>query len=253
MVQRLSPTGAVRWQTTLPVGPVAYEGVVQMRADEDWKPRPKPAWTPQTWVCFADALTVSGDAVLVSFTEMPRSGIGLAYVLSLSDGSLRFTTKLGPIHEKVGCGDGGFLVGYQGYDAFETLHYSPGGDVAMQWPSHGYYVVRQDDVRVIEMENCLPSRMHLVRLRKDGSIEKGAWLDGSYTSRPHVRADGTLLFFRNSAMLLAKDLSIDDRLSIAETDDTVHSTPLVGNDVCVYFAYRQISQGTDSILVRVDG
>lgn len=56
------------------------------------------------------------------------------------------------------------------------------------WPSHGYYVVRGDDVRVIEMENQLPSKMHLVRLQNDGAVLKRAWLDGYYTSaalHPH--------------------------------------------------------------------
>ena len=131
-----------------------------MSADEGWKPRPMDPWSPETWFTTSRTLSFSGDAVLACFSEMPRSGIGFGYVVSLTDGALRFTTKIGPISEVAPLGGGAFSVGYQGYGAFETLRYDRDGHVREQWASHGYYLVG-DGIRVIELENTPPSKMHL--------------------------------------------------------------------------------------------
>jgi hypothetical protein len=241
--------GSMRWSCTLPVGDIAYRGVEEMRADEGWKPRPMDPWVPETWIVTSSKLAVSGDAVLACFSDMPQSGIGLGYVLSLADGEVRFTTQMGPISEFAPCDGGAFLVGYQGYGAFETLRYGPDGRVQARWPTHGYYVIRDDDVRVIELENTIPSKMHLVRLLPRGSLAKGAWPDGYYTSPPFLRGDGTLFFFRKGELLAARDLRIDERLAVCPPDDMVYSTAVVGDEQTIYFAYLQ---GGKTHVVRVN-
>jgi hypothetical protein len=211
ILERVNLDGTIRWSVALPVDTIGHKGVVQMSADEGWKPRPIDPWVPTTWFTTSRELAVSGDTVLVCFSETPRTGIGVGYVVSLTDGALRFTTETGPISQVAPLGEGAFLVGYQGYDAFETLHYDRGGLVLDRWSSHGYYVV-DDGVRVIELENVQPSKMHLVRLLPGGAVTKGEWLDGYYTSRPLLGADGTVYFFRTGAVLGASDLWIDERL-----------------------------------------
>ena len=248
---RVQDDGLVCWSAALPLENVAYQGVVQMRAEEGWKPRPIDAWTPETWLSTSRNLSVSGDAVLACFSEMPRSGIGFGYVVSLADGTLQFTTQKGPIHEFAPLDGGAFLVGFQGYGTFETLRYERDGRVQSRWASHGYYVLRNDEVRVIEMENTIPSKMHLVRLLPHGSVAKGAWLDGYYTSRPFQRDDGTLCFFRKGELLAARDLSIDNRIMLCAPDDMTYSTKIVGDEQGVCFAYVQ-SGKIGACLVRVD-
>ena len=169
-ITRVSKDGTVRWSTTLPVRSVAHEGVVEMGRDTGWKPRPADPWMPETWLSTSRRLTVSGDALLACFSEMPRSGIGFGYVLSLSDGAIRFTTQQGPISEVAALSGGDFLVGYQGYGAFETLHYGRDGRIEGRWATHGHYAVAGDDIRVIEMENVLPSKMHLARIVDGGTV-----------------------------------------------------------------------------------
>ncbi len=251
ILERVGSDGSVRWSTTLPIGSIAYEGLTEMRADEGWKIRPMKPWTPETWWSTSTRLEVSGDAVLACFSEMPRSGIGFGYVVSLTDGSLRFTTSKGPISKVAALGGGAFLVGYQGYGAFETLRYERDGRVHTRWASHGYYVVEGDDVRVIEMENVLPSKMRLVRLLAEGAVEKGARLKGYYTSEPYLQADGTLLFFRAGELLAARNLSIDDRLVLGSADASSFATPIVGGDGSVYFVFTPAG-GEGSRLVRVE-
>jgi hypothetical protein len=253
ILERVGSGGDVRWSTPLPVGVVADHGVVQMSADEGWKPRPVDAWTPRTWLSTSRTLDVSGDAVLACFSDMPVSGIGFGYVLSLDDGALRFTTKQGPIHATASLGGGAFLVGYQGYGAFETLRYERDGRTRTRWATHGHYVVASNDVRVIEMENVFPSKMHLARRTLGGEVIRGAWLDGYSTSLPCVHADGTVLFFRDGALQAARDLQIDDKLELCDSRDRIPSTQIVAGDQSAYFALGSApSSGDSARLVRVD-
>lgn len=253
VLERADLDGTSRWSATLPVGPIAYEGVVTMRADEGWTTRPMDAWVPETWFVTSPALTLSGDAVLACFTEMPRSGIGYGYVVSLADGALRFATKRGPVSNVAPLGGGAFLVGYQGYGAFETLRYERDGRVSQCWPSHGHYLVAPDDLRVIELENVLPSKMHLARLQPGGRVTKGDWLDGYYTSPPLHARDGTAYFFRKGAILAARGLSIDQRLTLIDRADHVFSTAVRGHERRTYVAYSRERPGQlGGCLVRVD-
>jgi hypothetical protein len=251
ILERVNSDGTVRWSVSLPVGSVGYEGVVQMSADQGWEPRPMDPWFPATWFATSQTLTVSGDAVLACFSDVPRSGIGFGYVVSLTDGALRFTTQTGPISEVAPTGGGAFLVGYQGYGAFETLHYDRDGRVLERWASHGYYLVG-DGVRVIELENTLPSKMHLVRLLPGGAVRKGEWLDGYYTSRPLLGADRMAYFFRKGAVLAARDLSIDERLVLTAPDDGLFSTAIAGGEQGFYLAYTQGAGRAGASLVRID-
>jgi hypothetical protein len=237
IVQRVDLSGSVRWSTTLPA---PQEQVLCLR--------------PRTWLSASDVLDVSGDAVFGCFSDMPASGIGLGYALSLTDGTLRFTTASGPIHSTAALGSGAFLVGYQGYGTFETQHYEPDGQVRTRWASQGHYVIAGGDIRVIELSNANPSAMHLARLLRDGSVVRGQWLDGYHTSPPSQSPDGIALFFRAGALLAARDLAIDDRLELCPCDAQTWSTPIASNGGSAYLALSE--RRSDSQLrrlVRIDG
>ena len=250
VLERVDHDGTIRWSVVLPVGSVGYKGVVQMRADKGWKPRPMNPWVPETWFSTSQRLTVSGDAVLVCFNDMPRSGIGFGYVVCLTDGALRFLTQRGPISKVAALGEGAFLVGYQGYGAFETLQYDRDGCVPERWSSHGYYVI-DESVRVIELENTIPSKMHLARLLPGGTVKKGDWLDGYYTSEPLLGSDGIVYFFRNGVVRAARGLVIVEQLALTAPDNMLVSTEVVGGERGFYLAYARIG-GRDGSLVRID-
>ena len=106
---------------------------------------------------------------------------------------------------------------------------------------------------MIELENSLPSEMHLVRLLPGGALAKGEWLDGYHTSPPYLSASGTAYFFRDGTLLSARGLMIDERLVLAAPDDCPHSAGIVGNERGLNFAYTQRSGGSaDASLVRID-
>jgi hypothetical protein len=172
-------------------------------------------------------------------------------VVSLADGDLRFTTQTGPISKVAPVGRGAFLIGYQGYGAFETLRYNQDGDVSERWATHGYYLVG-DGVRVIELENKLPSEMHLARLLPGGVVAKGDWLDGYYTSKPLLGAGGNAYFFRKGVVLAAQDLTICERLPLTAADDRLFSTEVVAGERGFYLAYAGAAERSGASLVRIN-
>jgi len=254
VLERITFDGQRTWSTTVPIGEVAFEGVVEMRADEGWITRPKKPWKPESWVSMLKNLRTSGDRLLAVYSEMPRSGIGVAYVLGLSDGVLYFVSKKGPAHEVAQLGDGAFLVGYQGYGAFETLQYDPTGRIKNRWSSYGYYLPEGRAIRVIEMKNVVPSQCHLTRLHPDGTVERGDLLEGYYTSRPYGCRDGNIVFFRNGGMHVAHDLHIVDSLVIDHSGLESFSSAAVSYDGhSIFCAYSRIGAERDRThLVRVD-
>ena len=121
-----------------------------MRADEGWRPRTVDPWTPTTWVSTSSALDVSGDAVLACFFEMPRSGIGKGYVLSLADGTLRFMTKVGPIQETRVLGSGAFLARYHG-GTCEAVRYERDGKAQTSAGNPLFFDVARDLLTRLEL------------------------------------------------------------------------------------------------------
>jgi hypothetical protein len=238
VLERVSMDGKVDWETALP------DPLTQV-----WS---RATWTPRTWLSTSRTLDVSGDAVLACFSDMPASGIGCGYVLSLTDGALRFTTQRGPLDATAALGGGAFLVGYQGYGVFETLRYGRDGFVQTRWASHGHYIPARDELRVIEMENVLPSQMHLARLLADGSVTRGARLDGYYTSPPCLRPDGTALFVRKGTLIAARDVAIDDRVELCAVDDRILSTQIAAAGESAYVALWGRADAVRPRLVRVD-
>jgi hypothetical protein len=61
---------------------------------------------------------------------------------------------------------------------------------------------------VIEMDNAAADRRHLVRWRRDGSIERGALLPGYYSTVPALRPDGTMVFARGHSIWAATPSSL---------------------------------------------
>lgn len=184
LIMRVDSRGAMRWATELRVPRVDELGLASAK-------RPNKRDIPQTWLVSSPALAVGKTSLLASFAEMPRTGIGLAYVLSLNDGSVQYTTRAGPISEVASLADDRFLVGFQGYGAFVTFCYAPDGSVENSWPTHGIYLTGRDDVRVIEMTNVRPSKARVGRLVANGTVEHGSSLTGYYTSRPLDIGDET--------------------------------------------------------------
>lgn len=235
VVRRYDNNGVMVWSTTLSFqNNLRYPG------------------KPRSWLAISPLL-ISGDSILATFGEMVGNGIGLGYVLSRSDGTLRYTTRRGPIHEVGALGEGAFLVGYQGYGEFETLRYDRDGNVADRWPSHGYYIVDDTGLRVIEMKNELPSRMRVAWLLPGGRVKKGSRLEGYYTSRPYVAHDGTVYVFRDGALLQIKGLQIATRRQIFAADDRSWYSNVVGNGDSL-FVIRNSGNVTcqESVLARVE-
>ena len=186
------------WSIRLPINKVAYQGCGYMGVDTNWEIRETPPWNPSTWLpCGEDQLLVSGNRILASFQEMPRTGIGCRYVLDAGTGELVWKSKSAPIANACALGDGRFLMGNQGYGAFQSALYEDGVLEMQSWPSHGHTVVVAGDYISVQMSNDLSVPQHVVRLEANGDVSRMSQrLPGYYTSKPVLLRDGNLYFWR---------------------------------------------------------
>ena len=201
-VYRLDHRGEVVWRAS--TAPPATIGghVSQMRRETGFQIEPMPPWRPQQWNMYVGELCVSGDRLVAQFAESPRSGIGICYGIDVATGGVVYTTPPGPYQELAAAHEpGAFLVGVQGYGAFETRLVDREGHAGTTWASHGIALLGEP-LRLIELENTLPSRSHVAILLPDGRVEHGARLPGYYTSRVIVASDGRAVFWRDDALVI---------------------------------------------------
>jgi len=191
----------------------------------------------ENWYC-ADQLFSSEDCVFAvyrrDFGDSP--GFGVVHVVSIRDGTLRYTTDLGPIDD-VAAAEGAFIVSGLGYGASQTVLLAEGaftmsglgylssqtvlldevtGQHRMRWASEGRLAVAGKNLRILEHGASNSNR--LGRLMPDGTVLRGDRLQGFHTDDLYVFADGTLLFVREGHLLMARDLFIDFDMPVAPPD-----------------------------------
>lgn len=250
---RLTRDGAVRWSSRLTTEAVGLDRPFDIRSSA----LPDSQFVPKSWVLCTrrtDGLKVSGDIMLAVYTDMPQTGIAIGYAVSLTDGTLRYVTRAGPIDCVEPFSSGSFLVGFQGYGAFATILYDGHGGEQQRWGSQGHYLITGNDIRVIELKNTGVSMSRLVRLMPDGTVVRGDLLEGYYTSRPHVQTDGTTYFARHGLMNVACDLLIEGRIQISRglpRDEVFHS--LAGGPQRLFATYSANRVLTPGPISHVSG
>jgi|GEM_PF-5633347 len=202
-VLRADASGAIQWETQIPAGKIAYEGIIQMTAEKNWKPEQMPDWNLVNWITLDDnEIFVSKGTALVSYVEMPRSGIGISYCLDVETGQTKWVTPPSS-HESIACiGNGLYLIGQQGYGAFETKLWSRTGEVMDKWKSAGKCVVSPEgEIISIQMSNA-SRRMHYVSLQGNGMLEHGPLIDGYLMTYPAIDELGNTVFWRNRQLVV---------------------------------------------------
>ena len=258
VIMRVSDKGETIWTSTLPM-----DGVVLKMTEDSANGRQTARQEPvSTWHCSyftAGRLVASSQAVLAVYVDMPRSGIGMAYVVSLATGEFLYATTMGPLHHAAALDGADFIVGCQGYGAFETLRYDARGRVSDRWESSGHFVVGRDDIRVIEMRND-SGRTHVARLKQRGSVERGTHLPGLDTSPPCRTPDGIVRFFRGGIVYAVQEISVVERLPVYDLCNDVFATQMTVGEGCVHVCFTRNFPSSDwstplqfdSYLVRVD-
>lgn len=224
--------GNLIWATKIPCKDISYEGIIEMRADNDWKAERKKGWCPRNWLCLTDnEIIVSNNTILVSYCEMPGSGIGKSYLLSADSGMIKWHSKPAP-YESISClGDGMFLIGSQGYGAFETQLINENGDLINQWNSVGKTVVAKDkEISLIEMDNAFPSELYHTKLFNEGEISKGAQIPGYYIIYPALDELGSMIFWRNNELTIVDKKS--NKYTLLKVD--FMKQPYTSNRILLY-------------------
>ncbi|MFD4656829.1 hypothetical protein ACFWP2_14525 [Kitasatospora sp. NPDC058444] len=155
-----------------------------------------------------NAAHLSCGRVLVttdSFEYTARGHLGPALLLDLADG-----TTVAELRGERGAalGDGRFVLGLEGYDAFDTRAYDRDANLLDSWRSYGHYVVGSG-LRVVETDRRHPTESRVVRLLSGGRIERGPLLADPQAPAPLVLPDGTLLVL-DAGVLRAVGRGLDD-------------------------------------------
>jgi hypothetical protein len=206
-VARIDANGVVMWRTMLEAPP-------QLTPSLDSR--------PTTW----DMRLVRGDPIVAdaSMTVVGAcdysSGIGCRYGLALDSGEIAWRTEPRPWSYVTPTGHS-WLLGQQGYGAFEIREVAQDGSELKRWPSDGYVALLPTGaIHVIELENVLPSRTHATALLPGGDVRRGAHLPEFYTSRPALTADGELVFWRNDELQVVDPELRQRRLAPAPSGET---------------------------------
>lgn len=207
-VSRHRADGSPVWSTPIRLGDLSYSGIVEMSEDSGWQVRQKPGWTPrEVTVAYHEPLMISGGSVAASFEDR-GSGLARTFLLDLRTGKLSAATPPAPDGHKAIDQDGGFLIGAQGYGAFETARITPDGRRVADWPSHGVLTMGASGVvSIIEMTNDMSARSTFRRLERDGNLTSGPDLPGYYTAPAAVDQEGTTVYWRNG-QLTAVDVEL---------------------------------------------
>ncbi|MFC6134252.1 MULTISPECIES: hypothetical protein [Streptomyces] len=155
-----------------------------------------------------NAAHVSGGRVLVttdSLAYTPWGNLGPALLLDLADGS-RIAELRGA--RGAALGGGRFVLGLEGYDAFDTWAYDREGTLYDSWRSYGHYVVGTG-IRVVETDRNIPTGSRVVRLLPGGAVERGPSLTDPQVPAPLVLPDGTLLVL-DAGVLRAVSRRLED-------------------------------------------
>lgn len=200
-VSRHRGDGTSVWSTPIRLGDLSHPGVVEISKGSGWQMRQKAPWAPrEVTVAHHEPLMVAGNCVAASF-EDSGSGLGRTFLLDLATGKTSAVTAPAPGGHKAIDGARGFLIGAQGYGAFETARVAHEGTRIASWPSHGALTVGADGmVSIVEMENRLPSRSTFQQLAPDGTLTRGPNLPGYYTAPAAVDREGTTVYWRNDQL-----------------------------------------------------
>jgi hypothetical protein len=201
-IVRLLRGGDVVWRTELaPPDEIGHPGIVQLEASTGFRPRQMPPWRPETWDMrlVPDPIVVGARLAVVGAGDY-MSGLSCRYGLTLDTGEVAWRTEPAPWSHVTPIADDWFL-GQQGYGVFELHRVLEDGTIADTWPVDGYVTsLPSGAIHVIEMQNLLPSETHASALLQGGVVDRGPHLDGYYTSRPALTADGELIFWRNDEL-----------------------------------------------------
>lgn len=203
-VRRVTFDGEIIWESLISTKEISYKGLVQMSAKNNWKVEEIPSWNPKSWNCLINnEIIVSGENILVNYFEFPGSGIGMSFCLNLETGVMKWTTKPAPFESICGLNNGKFLIGHQGYGAFNTNLLNSNGEIIESWKSVGASVVNANEqVFAIEMDNHSDSKLHFVELIMGNKIKKGKRIPGYYIIHPVLDDLGNVIFWRNNELMI---------------------------------------------------
>lgn len=196
-VIRLTLSGEETWSAELPVGQISYPGIQCLSIENGWIPTEKPSWSPENFSAKLNGPVLLSPPFTMITYEDQRSGIGIRYVLDLNTGDLIWISAPGPQEEASALPEGRFIIGLQGYGAFNS-HLFKNRSAKTEWASHGVtFLTDSERLISIQLSNDLSAPQYVVELREDGSVRRlSDKLPGYYTTDVIQHRDASFYFWR---------------------------------------------------------
>jgi hypothetical protein len=196
--------GDLLWETKIIPKKVSYSGVVSVSAANNWEKEELEPWEPRDWLT-GDILVLNNKS-LIKFWS-PSSGIGICYCLNIKTGEIQWQTKPGPFND-IACLENKFIIGCQGYGAFNTDLYDENGQIIDKWASVGRYIIsKNNEIFVLESSNYSGDSLHLSKLLSDGQVKKLVNISSDYYPYPLIDESNNIVFSFNRKITI-----IDEKL-----------------------------------------
>jgi hypothetical protein len=181
-LMRVDISGNLLWETKIIPNKVSYSGVVSMSAASNWEVEELEPWEPRDWL--TGNILVLNNKLLINFWS--SSGIGICYCLNIKTGEILWQTKPGPF-SSIACIENKFIIGRQGYGAFNTDLYDENGQIIDKWASYGHYIISKDnEIFVLESSNYSGDSLHVSKLLKNGQVKELINISSDYFPYPLI-------------------------------------------------------------------
>lgn len=137
--------------------------------------------------------------------------LGPVYLIDIENGIVIKELK-GEIAKSLD--NGNFILGLEGYEYFNTWEFDKNGILKNEWRSYGEYLLKNNEIFVVEDDRMSPTNGHLVKLISNNKIIKGEKLKTSSSSNI-ISLKEDKLVFENSGSLKIYNLNFKRILEIS--------------------------------------
>ena len=195
---RLTLSGALIWQTRLPVVNEQHIRIISPGKSPEELPE-KRECPPKYWV-LTQAL-ICGETLMATYADSATSGLGARYAVNLNNGELIWHSRSEPVCYACALSKDRFLLTVNGYGALDTYLFDPEKLISEHWSTSGpCFETRQGKLMSIQTSSEF-NEHYLVELAPGGEIIKCSppFPEGKgYTSTPIQLAGDKTFFWRDN-------------------------------------------------------
>ena len=164
---RLTLSGALIWQTRLPVVNEQHVRIISPGKSPEELPERREC-APRYWVL--TQVQISGETLMATYADPATSGLGAWYAVNLNNGELIWHSRSEPVTYACALSKDRFLLTASGYGALDTYLFDRENLISEHWPTSGpCFETRQGQLMSIQTSSK-HNGQQLVELAPGGQI-----------------------------------------------------------------------------------